>query len=70
MRRRTPAKVGINRRDLLIAAASVAGAANLLPPVAAVAQNAGSPNRSIRVIVPFAAGGPSDIIEKAGIEMR
>lgn len=54
---------GVDRRALLTGSASAA--LGLVAARRALAQPASSyPNRPIRVIVPFAAGGPSDIIAR------
>jgi tripartite-type tricarboxylate transporter receptor subunit TctC len=51
----------LRRRDFLAGVSSAAAAGTLAKP--ALAQS-GYPSRPIRVIVPFAAGGPSDIIAR------
>src|SRR4051794_5084107 len=55
--------MNMNRRTLLFAALS----AGLLASNRAIAQGAGSrfPSRPLRIIVPFAPGGPSDIVARA-----
>jgi tripartite-type tricarboxylate transporter receptor subunit TctC len=50
---------GLDRRALL-----TGGVATLVAAPRALAQGGSYPNRPIRVIVPFAAGGPSDIIAR------
>ncbi|MFZ5690281.1 MAG: Bug family tripartite tricarboxylate transporter substrate binding protein [Pseudomonadota bacterium] len=49
----------LSRRNFLCATAALAGAAGVGP--AALAQGATFPNRPIRIIVPFAAGGGVDV---------
>lgn len=49
----------LSRRDFLSATATFAGTAALMP--FALAQDAKFPNRPIRIIVPFAAGGGVDV---------
>jgi tripartite-type tricarboxylate transporter receptor subunit TctC len=54
----------MNRRNLL--GASLAGAGLALSGRQAVAQSGGAwPNRTVTMLVPFVAGGPSDIVARA-----
>ena len=56
----------MQRRHLLAFSCAAATAAALLAaPVAALAQNSASSNRPIRLIVPYAPGGPLDITARA-----
>lgn len=51
----------LTRRTFISATAAFTGAAALNPAAAAFAQGAKFPNRPIRIIVPFAAGGGVDV---------
>ncbi|MEZ2299216.1 Bug family tripartite tricarboxylate transporter substrate binding protein [Variovorax sp. RCC_210] len=53
----------LNRRTLLCATASVAAFAGVLAVPAAHAQNT-YPNKPIRMVVPFAAGGATDVLAR------
>ena len=56
------ATMNLTRRDLIAAAAAVAAAA--LSPLPALAQ-AGWPAKPVRIVVPFAASGTTDILARA-----
>ena len=52
----------LNRRQAAVLAAAIVGAAFIMPG-AALAQS-GYPNKTIKIVVGFSAGGPSDIISR------
>lgn len=58
------------RRSLLVQALLVAGALAILPAQSAFSQSAPStwPSKSIRLIVPFLAGGPMDVVGRTVAE--
>lgn len=59
----------VTRRKLFVTCAAIAGGAGLaLTPLAATAQGLNYPTRTIKAVVPYPAGGMSDVSSRAVME--